>query len=239
MAISELMTQFPSDIIEVVLPCDSHRTPVLIPHNEIFRVHNIFMAKEYGIPPVFIPSGSATIVDIGANVGLFALYMKNLKPDSHIICFEPAPDTLKLLLKNLQAHKDVSVYPIALSDRNGNAEMMIHTENTGENSIKHSNCGRGNTVTVQVRDAGAVFQKLELTYIDILKIDTEGCEVEILESLQRYLPYIGIIMVEYHSEKDRRRIDQLLAGHSIMGARIENVQVGTVRYINSRLLGGQ
>lgn len=234
-----MKTQFPSDIVEVVLPCDSRPMTVLIPHNEIFRVRNIFEAKEYGIPPALIPSGFATIVDIGANVGLFALFMKTVKPDSHIICFEPAPDTLELLHKNLQEHRDVSVYPYALSNRNGNVEMMIHAGNTGENSIKTINCDRGDTVTVQVRDAGTVFEKLELTYIDILKIDTEGCEVEILESLQRYLPYVGIVMVEYHSESDRRQIDRLLAGHSLMGARIENIQVGTMRYINSRLLGGQ
>ena len=239
MAISDMMTQFPSDIIEVVLPCESHCTPVLIPRNEVFRVQNIFVAKEYGIPSAFVPAGSATIVDIGANVGLFALFMKTIKPDSRIICFEPAPDTLKLLHKNIQGHQDVYVYPYALSNRTGKVEMLIHAENTGENSIKHQNCGRDDTVMVPVRDAGAVFQKLELTYIDILKVDTEGCEVEILDSLQRYLPYVGIIMVEYHSEIDRRKIDQLLAGHWLMGARIENVQVGTLRYINSRLLEGQ
>ncbi|MCP4745431.1 MAG: hypothetical protein GY874_04705 [Desulfobacteraceae bacterium] len=32
--------------------------------------------------------------------------------------------------------------------------------------------------------------------MDILKIDTEGCEVEILEDLEHRLKYIRIILVE-------------------------------------------
>jgi hypothetical protein len=85
-------------------------------------------------------------------------------------------------------------------------------------------------------DAATAFKQLRLTYIDVLKIDTEGCEVEILESLQNHLPYVGIVLAEYHCESDRRKIDQLLSGHTMWGARIETVQVGVVKYINNRLL---
>ena len=82
-----------------------------------------------------------------------------------------------------------------------------------------------------------MFSQIGLTYIDILKIDTEGCEVEILESIQRYIPYIGILMIEYHSDGDRRKIDQLLPDHLMMNAMIGNIHLGTVHYINSRLTG--
>ena len=52
--------------------------------------------------------------------------------------------------------------------------------------------------------------------IDVLKIDTEGCEVPILRSLNRYLPEVKVLYVEYHSERDRRMIDEILADTHVL-----------------------
>ena len=46
--------------------------------------------------------------------------------------------------------------------------------------------------------------------VDVLKVDTEGCEVPILRGLGERLASIAVVYVEYHSESDRREIDQLL-----------------------------
>jgi hypothetical protein len=81
-----------------------------------------------------------------------------------------------------------------------------------------------------------VLHQIGLSYIDILKIDTEGCEVEILSSLQPYLPYVGIVMIEYHSEKDRRRIDDRLETHILFDANICKPRLGIIKYINTRLI---
>jgi hypothetical protein len=72
--------------------------------------------------------------------------------------------------------------------------------------------------------------------IDILKIDTEGSEVEILLSLHQYLPYVGIVMAEYHSETDRRTIDTMLPNHMLFDAKPCDINLGLVKYINSRLV---
>lgn len=200
------------------------------------RYDNIFIKRDYDIPSHLLPSMPLTVVDIGANNGLFALFMKSIRADSTIMCFEPVPQTLELLHKNINAHDGIQVYPYALSNRSCTANINLHPANTGENSLKSDVGTAGRSVAVQLMDAAAAFKQLGLTYVDVLKIDTEGCEVEILESLQDHLPYAGIVMVEYHCEKDRRSIDQLLSGHTMWGARIETVQVGVVKYINNRLL---
>lgn len=229
---------FPSPIIRIERPGNMGQQTVLIPKNEVFRIRNIFEEHEYRIPSQYVPSGSLTIVDIGANVGLFALYMKSFRLDSDIYCFEPVPQTLALLRKNMEDQDRITIYPYALSSHCGTADMYLHATNFGENSLKFDMADAGQTAKVQVMDASTAFSRIGLTYIDILKIDTEGCEVEILESLQRYLPYVGIVMAEYHTEKDRRRIDGLLQGHTLFDAKICNAQpgLGTVKYINSRLL---
>jgi len=79
-------------------------------------------------------------------------------------------------------------------------------------------------------------EHIGISYIDVLKIDTEGSEVEILESLRPYLPYVGILMIEFHSEKDRRNIDALLETHVLFNANICQPNLGIVKYINSRII---
>jgi FkbM family methyltransferase len=211
--------------------------PVWIPQNEVFRIRNIFEEHEYRIPSHYMPTGPLTIVDIGANVGLFALYMKNLRQDCDVYCFEPAAQTVELLKRNIADDPRIHVFPYALSNGEGMADLHLHPDNGGENSLKSvDKSPPGHTIRVQVKDAATALQCIGLTYVDILKIDTEGSEVDILESLLPLLPYVGVVMLEYHSEKDRRRIDDRLATHVLFDATICQPNLGIVKYINARLL---
>lgn len=48
---------------------------------------------------------TAFVLDVGANVGLFSLYVKAKYPDACIMAFEPMPDTYRALRANLEHHK--------------------------------------------------------------------------------------------------------------------------------------
>lgn len=233
-----IAANYPSPVITAELPGSSEKGTILIPKNEEFRIRHIFEDLEYRIPPQYLPSGTLTIVDIGANVGLFALYMKEIRPDCDIHCFEPVAQTQALLKKNIEVHQRITIHPYALSNFSGNRVINIHAANSGENSLKFDAAREGQFEKIRVLDAAAAMNQIGLTYIDIMKIDTEGCEVEILESLQAYLPYVGIIMTEYHTEDDRRRIDDLLHSHVLFDAKACETQLGLgiFKYINSRLI---
>ena len=73
--------------------------------------------------------------------------------------------------------------------------------------------------------------------IDILKLDTEGCEVPILRSLQKHLPEIKLVYVEYHSDRDRRLIDCLLAKtHVLWRGHVPLAYRGEFCYLNRKLI---
>lgn len=228
--------EYPSPAIQIQQQLPDGNRRVWIPQNEVFRIRNIFNEHDYGIPPQYIPTGPLTVVDIGANVGLFALYMKKVRMDCDIHCFEPVPQTLELLKRNVGDDPRIRVYPYALSNREEAAQLHLHPLNSGENSLKADGNRPMETIQVPVKDAATVLHQIGLSYIDILKIDTEGCEVEILASLQPYLPYVGIVMIEYHCEKDRRSIDARLETHVLFDANICKPQLGIVKYINARLI---
>ncbi len=227
---------YPSQVIRVQQQGEGNSRHVWIPQNEVFRIRNIFQEHDYHVPPQFLPSGSLNVVDIGANVGLFALYMKDLRNDCDVFCFEPVPQTVELLKRNTAHDSRIHVYPCALSNYAEMASLFLNPRNSGENSLKASSMSSFDTIRVPVKDAASALHEAGLTYIDILKIDTEGSEVDILESLQVYLPYVGILMIEYHSEKDRRTIDERLNAHVLFDAKISKPQLGIVKYINARLI---
>jgi hypothetical protein len=86
---------------------------VKIPKNELFRIKKIFSRHAYAIPKDFLTNRTLIVVDVGANVGLFALYMKLIRPESIIYCFEPVPTTLELLQANIGYMSDFHIYPFA------------------------------------------------------------------------------------------------------------------------------
>lgn len=94
--------QFLSDIIEREIDVRGNVFKIKIPESEIFRIENIINQNEYSI------LGSKTrfknepiVFDIGANIGLFALYINAIYPKSSIHCFEPSPETQLLLRYNI------------------------------------------------------------------------------------------------------------------------------------------
>lgn len=231
-----IKSTFPSPLTQTVLKGKHNNRTVTMPSDELFRVKNIFYDHEYSIQRQFLPSTPITVVDIGANVGLFAVYMHLTQSVDTIHCFEPSPASLELLMHNTAGLKNTYIHPYGLINRDGRAEMMIHPRNTGQNRIASASMKGVETIEVQIRDAGRALDQLGLGYFDVLKIDTEGCEIPILESLKTRLNYIGIILLEYHSEADRRHIDQLLSKFSLIGAKSETMNMGTLKYINQKLL---
>jgi tRNA G46 methylase TrmB len=65
--------------------------------------------------------GEGTIIDVGANLGLFSLLMNKRFPDRHTIAFEPSPTTFAALQKNINRNqaKSVECHQLVVSDRVG------------------------------------------------------------------------------------------------------------------------
>ena len=72
------------------------------PHETRFLYNEIFVQKTYMKHGVEISPGD-TIIDAGANIGLFALFaLVNFNP-ARVFCFEPATHCLEALRFNLAA----------------------------------------------------------------------------------------------------------------------------------------
>ena len=160
---------------------------------------------EYRINPAVQPK---VVLDIGANIGVTALWLHNQFPDAKIYCFEPVTENIKLLKKNTASIENITVLPFALGDKAAYVPIYanIDDQNKGGYSIhqrKTDPMNLGNMVepnaVIDVRVASDVLREMGVTQVDLIKIDTEGNEYSILSSIpEETLSSCAWIMGELH-----------------------------------------
>eukprot|EP00435_Cladocopium_sp_Y103_P049090 s336_g14.t1 len=103
---------------------------------EEFIHHEIFQKNCY--EPLQPIDGSAPlIVDVGANVGLFALWARERWTKCQLICIEPLPPNLEKLQENLEEVSDVLVLAAAVGAQDEVAEFTYFPWAPGE-STRHA-----------------------------------------------------------------------------------------------------
>jgi len=83
----------------------------------------VFVRREYGSLERF-----RTIVDIGANMGSFAVYAAQSRPDARIFCYEPEQQNFRLLKQNIEINGlegRVSVFHCAVASHNGRRQLAV------------------------------------------------------------------------------------------------------------------
>lgn len=152
-----------------------------------------------------LPDG-AVIVDIGANIGNHALYLARRASVVH--CFEPNPEALAELRYNIRLNdaQNLIVHEIGLGATDGDFPFLVNEAgNIGNSGFESFTALReddahSRKLTLPVRHADREIARLDLQRLDYIKMDVEGMEVDIIESLRstvaRYRP---IISFEYHA----------------------------------------
>jgi FkbM family methyltransferase len=160
------------------------------PHDAI-TVTEVFCREDYKSR-----SDLRVAVDIGANIGISALYFLTRNARARCYCFEPDPRNVDKLETNLAGFPDRYVLDeCAVSDESGEAEFGI--EETG----RYGGIGveTSDTIVVRVRDINSVLDEVVAREreIDVLKLDVEGLELRALSRIRSdLLARIGTIYFE-------------------------------------------
>jgi FkbM family methyltransferase len=124
--------------------------------------------------------GTFGFVDIGANVGLYSLFVAaRAGTRAKILCIEPQPGIVERLRFNvaLNPQADVKVLPVALGEREGEVELAIDDRDSGGTRLSTApGAGAGERVRVPCRPLSAVLHEAGFADVDALKIDIEGAE---------------------------------------------------------------
>jgi len=141
-----------------------------------------------------------TFIDIGANIGYYSLMAAKFGA-TQVIAFEPNEVVRsRFEFNSLQNNFSniIDIIPSALGEKNGQATLMIPTNDLGASSLVPNKI-LGKAVTVTVQRIDDVLREKNIESVDALKIDVEGFEFEVLSPLLEcdvtLLP--KLIIIEY------------------------------------------
>lgn len=130
---------------------------------------------------------NSLMLDIGANSGLVSLQVLNkAKYPSSCILVEPVPSHVQAIENNLgelKAIHDISIYEIALSDRDGTGEIYIQYTNRGNTSLLSEvvPSKKMSSVIINLQSSHSFAQNHMTNFKHIiLKCDTQGMDAVIL-----------------------------------------------------------
>ncbi|GCE51341.1 hypothetical protein KTH_62100 [Thermosporothrix hazakensis] len=96
---------------------------------------DIFVHRAYTSHLPELPQ-NACVFDVGANIGLFTLFLHSLNRGIQIYAFEPSPPTFEVLSRNIALHKvNARLFPFGLSDTARTAEFTFYPFSTGMSSF--------------------------------------------------------------------------------------------------------
>jgi FkbM family methyltransferase len=129
-----------------------------------------------------------TVLDIGANIGQFAIAaVKLLKPDM-VYSFEPVPDVARVLRNNLATVKNTVVCEQAIGDHTGfiDIHVNVHSHSSsllqlGSNHLRaFPNATCLSTIQVPITTIDAYFSHIDLIEPVLVKLDVQGSEEKAL-----------------------------------------------------------
>ena len=188
-----------------------------VPDNMVKHIEKIFEG-EYDIA---YQNSNPIILDIGGNIGGFSLWADKRWANSKIYSYEPIKDNFNLLKENTKDMDNIVISNVAIGSKEETRRMYYGAHNVGECSFING--------AEQIEDGEdvSVMPANLLPNANIVKIDTEGAEIEILENIT-IKP--DLYLIEFHSAYNRRRIDNILYDYTLMAADIKNPNYGIVKY---------
>lgn len=175
---------------------------------------------EYFVPFPFIPK---TILDIGANIGAFTQRAQQEWPKATVIACEPMPFNLVQLRQNVKPN--TQIISAAIRSKTGIDNIYV-----GDNFVTGGFVDFGRQTKDQIVVECLAARKLPSC--ELVKIDTEGCEVEIITTLD--LSKTNAVCLEHHSKDDALEIKDFLSGAFNLIKEEPGKDIGTFVFLHKK-----
>lgn len=159
-----------------------------------------------------------TVLDIGANIGLYSIFLAELVGDGgRVFAFEPDPSLFEAAVVNSRENgKDsiITLQNLALGSKPAHGTLHRSSFNSGDNRLSASPTHR-NAVPVRIARLDDLLPDVK---IDFIKMDVQGWEAEVLRGMERILTTNAELTIyfEYWPEGLRRAGEQLSSPMDIL-----------------------
>lgn len=182
-----------------------------------------------------VPFGSsfATIIDVGAHHGQFALLARERYPIADIVCLEPLPNAVERLGAVHGGDERLVILPYAVANEHGHRAMHVSRKTDSSSLLPilqpyvdaFPGTEEAQTFDVEVRTLDALFAS-PVSRPALLKIDVQGGELEVLAGAGRVLAEVDVVFVEcsfVEFYRGQALADQVVSALLDSGLRLDGV----------------
>ena len=147
--------------------------------------------------------GFDCIIDVGANEGQFAIFIKSILTNVPIYSFEPIQSVYEVLVKNLN-FKDAKAFNFALGREAKKVEINLNQFTPGSSILELAETHKSNfpfatetkKTSVEVRKLDEFREEFKTFGNIFLKIDVQGYEKEVLDGGTEMLKKCRAVLIE-------------------------------------------
>jgi FkbM family methyltransferase len=143
---------------------------------------------------------SLNILEIGANIGYYALIGAKTVDKCQVLAVEPESKNIGMLEKNINANNfgnKINIHQYAVGNSNKTVELNI-SDRGNRHSLKNTKEHSGSEL-VEMKTPEKLLSDIGQDQIDVLRMDIEGAEIQVFKSLSaERLQQISLIFLELH-----------------------------------------
>lgn len=160
----------------------------------------IFLNNEYtSILKCIHGTTSPSIVDLGSNIGGFALFMFENFPKAKVVSVEAAPDTYDILRRNqeINSERNWNVVQAAVWTKNGYVNLDRRGASTGHRIAIDGIDGE----SIPAKRLGDILAEAGIADIDLMKMDIEGAESAVVPLNEAIFERTKVLVIEIHTDR--------------------------------------
>jgi len=180
--------------------------PSTTSNSDLFVLREVLVGETYRDVLPLLPTKGLRVVDVGANIGSFTIWLSQNAKLDEAFCFEPEPDSFRLLRFNLSSNDCGFAHALdkAVGGQSRSARIALKQDNPGGTSIYRTEVDpdqtEGNAIQVL-----AFSEWLGQTpgAFDVLKLDCEGSEWEIVRATSKLeFARFRVLVAEVHPDPE-------------------------------------
>ena len=169
---------------------------IRVKSTDLMALTNVWMINEYDVDSFKINQNDV-VIDVGAHIGLFSLLVSQFCKTGKIFSFEPIRENFDLFVSNLELNHIQNVFPfnVGVSKNSGGLNLFLNDDQSAHSIFPNGS----KSVAVDSTSLQKIFDEKKISACKLLKLDCEGAEYDIIDSLPvEYLDKIQNMVIEYH-----------------------------------------
>jgi FkbM family methyltransferase len=174
---------------------------------------------------IFKDKNDLIVLDIGANIGLFSVYIQDAA--KAVYCVEPTPTHFNLLSQLTSKFNNINRLQMALHNKDEVLDFYLFDQNTTMNSTVNQ---YGNKIQVQGITLESILNTNNLEHVDFVKCDIEGSEMMAItmQTVQAVSKRIDTWFLEIHGtehgniEQNRHHLKNIFESNGYLSMNVKH-----------------